>query len=191
MTNSDVALLASSLGLELSDMELLAPVFKPHTFSARSIFAAQGERCDAIGFIIDGLAKMETTREDGEASIAGFCQRGEFFGSCVPLFESAILPYSIVFIENTKALIADVTGLAPLTTSSPEFANAALSQVGHLLKKKAERESEFLNLDDRARFEKFQLENNELFARLSNSDLAKYLGIRPETASRFKASSRR
>ena len=91
------------------------------TYDANTRICSQGDRCDGVHYIQEGLVKLSTVSKRGRAAILGFLWRGDFFGeSCLAGRErrqfgaEALTRTSVIFIKTRamKRLITQEAAVA-------------------------------------------------------------------------------
>lgn len=146
----------------------------------------QGEAAQSLYFIAEGLVKMFYITKDGKEFIKSFLPEGSFAGSLVSQFEKGESTFSIVCLEPTKAEVVPFKLVENLFESCPEASLFGFRFFQTLALKKEKREFSFLCQSPEERYRMFVEENPKLAARITQADIARYLGITPVALSRIK-----
>jgi len=146
----------------------------------------QGETSPSLYFIAEGLVKMFYITKDGKEFIKSFLPEGSFAGSLVSQFENGESTFSIVCLEPIKAEVVPFKLVENLFASCPEASLFGFRFFQTLALKKEKREFSFLCQSPEERYRMFIEENPQLAARITQADIARYLGITPVALSRIK-----
>jgi CRP/FNR family transcriptional regulator, cyclic AMP receptor protein len=88
-------------------LPILSRAGRRTTYTADTRICSQGDSCDGVHYIQEGLVKLSTVSRRGRAAILGFLWRGDFFGeSCLAgrarrqFTAEALTRTSVIFIKT-------------------------------------------------------------------------------------------
>ncbi len=146
----------------------------------------QGDSNSNIYFVKSGLLKAYYIRADGKEHIKSFLPEGSIIGSMVALVDGDPCTFSLVANEPTTAIALPYKVLADAAQSDIELANALVGFLGTYGKRKEQREFQLLSLSAEDRYALLVETNPDISDRVSQADLASYVGITPQALSRIK-----
>ena len=146
----------------------------------------QGEVDRNLYFVETGLLRATYLRENGKEMIKSFLRENDLIGSLSSCVEGDSSTFSLVGIENSKLLRLPFLDLAKSADIDLEVATQIMQLLLNLAMKKERREFEFLCLDAEKRYELLRSRDAALLERLTQNDVAKYLGITPVALSRIR-----
>ena len=165
---------------------LFAHLGKATRCSAGEYLFRQGDNNTYVYLVQSGLLKAYYITPDGKELIKSFIKEGEFIGSLIACHTAAPSTFSLCCLEDSFLLSIEYQELIDASKSNPDV--AAFFNIGliNLAIKKERREHEFLCMSAPERYELFKERAPELQDRLTQNDIACYLGITPVTLSRIK-----
>ena len=134
-----------------------------------------------------GLLKAFYLTDDGREFIKSFIWEGGFIGSLAASVPGGRTTYSIICLEDTEAVALSFPDLAQATERDHSVALALNTALLALAVKKEAREYEFLCLSAEERYQIIVERWPELINRLTQNDVARYLGITPVGLSRIRS----
>lgn len=146
----------------------------------------QGEQVDKLYLIKQGLIKAYYETRDGKEFIKSFIPEGGIIASLHAIVADQPSPFNVLSLEDCTALEIPKLELDTLLSASQQLASIMYSFLLELAMKKERREFEFLCLSADERYRLFCQREPELVARLSQMDIARYLGITPVALSRIR-----
>lgn len=170
--------------------ELLAPG-QLVRFSRGEAFLDSGDPAGRVGFVAEGLFKAFCLTADGDAYIRNFCSAGYFVGAFASAIRGAPSDVRIEALEPSAVLAIRYADL------SRSFARgAAWQEFGrklaewHYIEREV-KEYRLLACTALERYELFRQENPHVLGRVSQADIASYIGVTPEALSRILKKARR
>ena len=147
----------------------------------------QGEKDRFLYFVEKGVLKAYYTTGDGKEYIKSFLAEGDIIGNLSALVENSENTFSVQCLEDTTLYKIDFSGL--LKKSQVDIESAAILNSGliNLAIKKEKREYEFLCLSASERYLGLVGSMPGIVSRISQNDIARYLGITPVALSRIRA----
>ena len=146
----------------------------------------QGNWDTSVYVVESGLLKAYYVTLDGKELVKSFIQEGEFIGSLVACRLAEPCTFSLVCLEDCQLIRIPFADIQEKSAAEPEMAGIVISGLLDLAIKKERREYEFLCLSAPERYRLFTKRTPELVERLTQNDIARYLGITPVALSRIK-----
>lgn len=137
-------------------------------------------------FIEHGLVKVFYETRDGKEFIKSFIREGQIIGSLQALFADKPNSFSVVALEDCVVREIPKMHLLGVAGENSELQALMNEQLLLLAMKKEQREYELLCLSAEERYQLFCHSEAELAARLTQVDIARYLGITPVALSRIR-----
>ena len=146
----------------------------------------QGDDDQSLYHVSSGLLKAYYSSEDGKEFIKSFLLPGDLIGS----LNSAVLQggcsFSLVCLEPAKLIRIPLEVIQQHSRKDLMLANTMIELLIRFSMKKEKREYEFLCLSAEERFAQLLRSTPELVEKVTQNDLARYLGITPVGLSRIK-----
>ncbi|MEL7449937.1 MAG: Crp/Fnr family transcriptional regulator [Pseudomonadota bacterium] len=149
----------------------------------------QGDENRSVFVLREGLLKAYYLSAGGKENIKSFIQPGELIGSLAAAYFKEDCSFSVVCLEHSSVLELDFDALYAATREDLDMASA---MVDHLLKfamRKERRERQFLTESAEERYRMLLEGSPELFDKVTQKDIARYLGITPVALSRIRRRS--
>ncbi|NOY72668.1 MAG: Crp/Fnr family transcriptional regulator [Gammaproteobacteria bacterium] len=146
----------------------------------------QGDSDKSLYVIQSGLLKAYYTSENGKESIKSFFLSSDIIGSLASSYLGGACSFSLLCLEPTILTKIPFKKLRDYCKKDVNMANEMIELLLRFAMKKEKREYEFLCLSAEERF--YILENNSpsLLEKVTQNDLARYLGVTPVGLSRIK-----
>lgn len=146
----------------------------------------QGDADESLYFIQSGLLKAYYTSIDGRESVKSFLLPNDIIGSLSASYSNKRCSFSLVCLEPCHLIQISFEVLQQHSRDNLVIANAMIDVLLKFAIKKEEREFEFLCLSAEERFRKLIETTPMLLEKVTQNDLARYLGITPVGLSRIK-----
>jgi len=159
---------------------------KPLVFKKGETIFKQGDMDNSIYVVTSGLLKAYYLTLEGKELVKSFIQEGEFIGSLIACNTSEPCSFSLMCLEDCSVLRTRFVDLQEAAINNPEFSNSVINALLNLAIKKERREFEFLCLSAPERYALFKQRTPNLISRITQNDIARYLGITPVALSRIK-----
>jgi CRP-like cAMP-binding protein len=156
-------------------------LFRKGTFLFR-----QGDMVENLYVIFQGLAKAYYETYEGKEFIKSFLYEGDIIASMQTIFGSKTSPFSVLCLEDCKVLAVPISAVRELMANENDFYEGMNSFLIKLVMKKERREYELLCLSSEERYSLFCEQEPGLLKRLSQNDIARYIGITPVALSRIR-----
>ena len=173
-------------GAASGTLKTLDANIRPLSFEAGAFLIRQGECAPNLYFITEGLVKMFYITPDGKEFVKSFICEGQISGSLTSLIEGRDSTFSIVCLEQVKAEVVPYDVFESLVEADPEMLRFGYNFFQTLALKKELREHSFLCLTPQERYQQFMQDNAHLSRRVTQADIARYLGITPVALSRIR-----
>jgi len=146
----------------------------------------QGEAEKALYIVESGLLKAYYTSEDGKEMIKSFISPGNIIGSLSSFYAGGNSSFSLICLEKTCLKKISFELINKYCKSDLELANNMIELLLQFAFKKENREYEFLCLSAENRFVQIAKNSPDFLKKITQNDLASYLGITPVGLSRIK-----
>ncbi|WP_328189309.1 Crp/Fnr family transcriptional regulator [Marinobacter sp. OP 3.4] len=146
----------------------------------------QGDQADRLCFLKAGLVKAHYDTLDGKEFIKSFVKEGGFIGSISSLTAGNPAPFSVVCLEDSETMEVDAPTLMALMDRDHGIATSLNTMLLGLAARKELREYELLCLTPETRYQRFLDRYGDLVERLTQANIARYLGITPVALSRIR-----
>ena len=147
----------------------------------------QGDIDRNIYWLKSGLLKGYYITLDGKEFVKTFIQPGSFIASMTACYVGEACSFSLVCLQDSELVKVPFETLKEGADQDPEIAALLIDGLLQLSMKKEQREYEFLCLSAEERYRKFKQRYPELLEKITQNDMARYLGITPVALSRIKA----
>ena len=157
----------------------------PRVFAAGDHLIRQGEDCAEIFLVRAGLVKLFYLTRDGKEWVKGFVMDRGMVGSRTAQAggESS---FSAVCLERVDAVAVPYEVFRAALAANLSLAEAVFQFQEALGLKKEEREYDLLCRSAEERYARFVAREPELVSRLTQADIARYLGVTAIALSRIK-----
>lgn len=169
--------------VELDQLQQLA---KPDQIKKGEYLIKQGQVCDKLFFVSQGIFKLGYTNEAGEEIVLDFIFQNSFAVDYVSFLLQRPTELNIIAIKDSQLLSFDRKSIHTLYEKSIHF-----QKMGRLISefyfiRFAERIKEN-SLPPKERYDKLVNTNGELIQEIPQYLIASYLGISPEWLSKLRA----
>ena len=179
---------------ELDDPEifgLLERHAEEASYPRGDFFTRVGDTHDRLGFVIEGLFRVYYTGTDGTHYIRNFCHEGRPIGSYATILSDRPAHVDIEALEDSTVLEISYAIIHAELDRSRAWERIARRIAEQHYISRERREEVLLTLDASGRFAEFEEELGHIAHRLTQADIASYIGVRPETLSRLMKRFRR
>ncbi len=146
----------------------------------------QGERDSRVFLVQKGLLKAYYIRPDGREHIKSFLPEGSIIGSMVALIDSHPCTFSLMALEQGTAVALPYDQLRQAAEADLGLANALVTFLSTYGKRKEQREYQLLSLSPEQRYRLLLEDMSGVAARISQADMAAYIGVTPQALSRIR-----
>ncbi|TQF70794.1 Crp/Fnr family transcriptional regulator [Pseudoalteromonas luteoviolacea] len=146
----------------------------------------QGDNCDYVYWVESGLLKAFYVTANGKETIKSFIKQDSIIGSLNAAYCQVPCTFSLETLEPSLLVQIPFKKLLEASKDSVVISQDIIRVLLGLALKKERREFELLTLSATERFNNLSNDDPQLVARLTQNDIAKYLGITPVALSRIK-----
>lgn len=146
----------------------------------------QGEVCRDVFCLNKGLIKLYYNTLEGKEWIKSFIPDIGLFGSRKSQLLGDASPFSVVCLEDSEVIKYPVSLFERICLEDKELSTALFGFMQWLGLKKEIREYRLLCLSAEDAYKEFVTTNPDLASRITQIDIARYLGITPIALSRIK-----
>ena len=146
----------------------------------------QGDSDKSLYFVQSGLLKAYYSSEDGKESIKSFLLPNDIIGSLTSVYSKENCSFSLFCLEPSILKKIPFESVYEHGKKDLELANNLIEFLLRLAMKKEQREYEFLCLTAEERYSVLAKTTPALLEKVTQNELARYLGITPVGLSRIK-----
>jgi len=146
----------------------------------------QGAPDRSLYFVQSGLLKAYYTAEDGKEFVKSFLLPQDIIGSLTSAYSEKSCSFSLVCLAPTELLEVPFRTLYEYSRSDHDIANEMIELLLRFAMKKERREFEFLCLSAEERYCLLAETSPILLEKVTQNDIARYLGVTPVALSRIK-----
>jgi CRP-like cAMP-binding protein len=173
-------------GGPLPEWETFAAQVRPRTLVAGELLFASGQAWPWLNVVQRGLFKLVYLREDGSERIKSFIDQSGFFGSLTGFRPGGLTSFAAVAVEPSVVEPLNYPRILALGERHLAWQKALRAGLEFYGLRKDKREHELLMLSPEQRYRLFLQEEPKLAARITQQDIALYLGITPVALSRIR-----
>lgn len=170
----------------MTDQSIFEAIGKPIKFEKGDLLFKQGDIDTSIYVVKSGLLKAYYLTFEGKELVKSFIQEGEFIGSLIACNSAEPCTFNLVCLEDCSLLRIRFEDLKSAAINNLELSGYIIDVLINLAIKKERREFEFLCLSAAERYSLFKKRTPNLIGRVTQNDIARYLGITPVALSRIK-----
>ena len=145
----------------------------------------EGEKCEFIAFVLEGLFKVSSYTEDGEIIIRDFVTQGALVTDYFAIRGDTNASCTIQSMERGRIIFFRADQLLPFLDSTSESLRLTRVLLEQMSARLAEREFQLLSLSGKDRYRYFSEHFGHIADRIPKQDIARYLGITPVSLSRI------
>lgn len=146
----------------------------------------QGEQDRNLYFLKEGLLKAHYCLEDGSELVKSFITANRIIGNLVSAHAGKVCSFSLSCLEPCSIIRINYVKLEQQSRLEHSFSLELNRLLVTYALKKEQREYEFLCLNAEQRYRLLLAEEPTLLPRVTQQDIARYLGITPVGLSRIK-----
>lgn len=146
----------------------------------------QGDIDTSLYFINSGLLKAYYLSDEGKESIKSFLSDKDIIGSLTSAYVGEPCSFGLLCLQPTKLTKISFAALREYSNKNVSVANEVIDVLLQFSMKKEKREYEFLCLSAEQRFSLLVKNTPHLIEKITQNDLARYLGVTPVGLSRIK-----
>ncbi len=167
-------------------IEQLNNIGRTYHINKGAVLFRQGDKTSSLFLIKKGLIKAYYETVDGKEFIKSFVAEGAVIASMQAIFAASPCSFTAACLEDSTVLEVPSKAVLDLVATNAELAQKFNALLAALAMKKEQREYEFLCLSPEQRYLAFCTREQGLVERLTQQDVARYLGITPVALSRIR-----
>lgn len=156
------------------------------SYKPGDILFHQGVIEPRLFWIKSGLVKLVFIQPDGKEFVKAFLAENDISGSLMSVIFEKPSPYACYCIEPCEVIAMPYSKVRERSEKTPQLKDVELEYMQQLTARKEEREYQFLCLTPEERYKSFKSGYPHIFKRISQAELALFLGITPVALSRIK-----
>lgn len=165
----------------------LNQVFEQKLYKQDEIVLKKGDICNHIFFIEKGTLKTYFTNDLGKEAINGIAIENNFCSSISSFINQTPSSESIKALEETRLIYINFRNFKLLIEKFPVYKEIYIKILEDYLTFTTWRLESVMLMDAKERYNTLMKVFPKLFLKISNKDMAEYMGISPETLSRIKS----
>jgi CRP-like cAMP-binding protein len=174
------------IDLDLQERQLFLSLMQPATVLRKTFLLRQGEVCRYETFILEGCLRVYAIDEQGTEHTLQFGIEDWWVGDLYSFLAGAPSSYMISAIEDTRVLQISRRNLEQLYERVPKFERFFRVIIQNAFIAQQRRINENLSLTGEERYLRFLAKYPRLEQRVSQKQIASYLGITPEFLSMIR-----
>jgi len=152
---------------------------QPRSVEAGGTIFMQGAEHPYVYVVRRGLVKNVYLRDTGDAWIKSFSSEGGFFASVAALKPGGRTSFSAMCIEDSELERIPFKAIEPLADSDLAWSTVLRRALAIFADRKEQRERELLTLNPEDRYRAVLAGQPDIEGRITQKDLAAYIGITP------------
>lgn len=187
MTRMLEDLIRNKTTLDEKQLGIVLSSFKLVTVKKNELLLEKGTVSDRLFFINKGCLRLFYSNDDQSISTRFMAFENTFLTSIVSFISREPALEYIQAVENSELLVISYYDFCYLRQTIPEWDKMYIHIIEYGLTVITSKLNSLLTKNATERYRNLLKNNPELIQRLSNSNLAAYLNISPETLSRLKS----
>lgn len=151
------------------------------------VFQRAGAAADEVAFVLSGILRVYYLTADGRMFVRAFAAEGAPAAAYSAALAGNLSDVTIDALEDARVAVIRIDELVKLYDDDRAWQRFGRKLAERFYALRERREYEFLALDATARLAAFETEHGAIQARLTQVNVAAYLGITPVSLSRLKA----
>ncbi|MCU7724921.1 Crp/Fnr family transcriptional regulator [Actinoplanes sp. KI2] len=169
-----------------AELAMAHAIFRPHRVPTRTLLQHAGAPAERVSFIVRGLTRMFYVGEGGVERTKGFRAEGELVCSYAAALRNKPSQLFIETLEPAELLTADRPAFVRLCAGHPAWAAVLGAMTERLFLDEERRHRQLLTEDATTRYRAFVAGQPALAARLTQRQIAAYVGVSAEALSRIR-----
>jgi CRP/FNR family transcriptional regulator, anaerobic regulatory protein len=175
--------------LPAPEWQHLLGLLRPRRFARGDALQRQGEPADRVFYLVQGVVCLRTLR-DGAAVNLGFDNEHRWVGAYAELLGGGVSRFGVIALEPCTTVQLLGTDLRALYERAPCWDRVGRLMAERNLRNRVRKEHEQRVESPAERYERALRERRWFVDRVPQYELARFLGIAPETLSRIRARRR-
>lgn len=170
----------------LAEIEVVQVLARDNKLQKKEFFLQEGERCQMLGFILEGATRHFFTDEKGLEHCIQLSVEGWWISDREAVISNSPSRINIQAVEPCKLLVWDLHALENIQQQAPEFHRMMQNLKDVNAVSNQNRLVQSLSHSAEQRYAHLMEKYPEFILRFPQRYIASYLGISPETLSRIR-----
>jgi CRP/FNR family transcriptional regulator, anaerobic regulatory protein len=172
--------------LNQEERELIRSKFQPRLFLKRQFALQHGDVCEHFDFVVRGCLRLYKVDEKGVYHILQFATENHWISDLASFHKVTEATFDIDALEDTVVLRISHSELIDLYIKAPKFDRIFRVLLENHFMQQQERMGQLFSSTAEERYQLFIETYPHLLNRLSQVQIAAYLGVTPEFLSRIR-----
>jgi len=168
------------------EKELVLSKFHPHLFLKKQFALQHGNVCEYFDFVVRGCLRLYKIDDDGAYHILQFATENHWIIDIASFHKKSKSSFDIDALEDTVVLRINYEDLIDLYMKAPKFDRIFRVLLENHFMQQQERIGQLFSSTAEERYQSFLEAYPHLQNRLSQVQIASYLGVTPEFLSRIR-----
>ena len=173
--------------LNKEEKELVRTKFKPHLFLKKQFALQHGDVCQYFDFVVRGCLRLFKVGDDGVYHVLQFATENNWISDLASFHKKTKSKLEIDALEDTVVLRISYEDLIDLYMRAPKFDRIFRVLLENHFMQQQDRIGQLFSSTAEERYQSFLETYPHLQNRLSQVQIAAYLGITPEFLSRIRS----
>ncbi len=173
--------------LSKEEKDLTIAKFHPHLFIKKQFALQHGQVCEYFDFVVRGCLRLYKVGEDGVYHILQFATENHWISDLASFHKKIRSTFNIDALEDTVVLRISHGDLIDLYIKAPKFDRIFRVLLENHFMQQQERIGQLFSSTAEERYQSFLENYPHLINRLSQVQIAAYLGVTPEFLSRIRS----
>lgn len=172
--------------LNQAEKDLVKEKFRPHLFLKRQFALQHGDVCEYFDFVVRGCLRLYKVDEKGDYHVLQFATENYWMLDLTSFHKRTKSVLDIDALEDTVVLRITYNDLIDLYVKAPKFDRIFRVLLENHFMQQQERIGQLFSSTAEERYQSFLETYPHLLNRLSQVQVASYLGVTPEFLSRIR-----
>ena len=173
--------------LNQDESDLVKEKFRPHLFLKKQFVLQHGEVCEYFDFVVRGCLRLYKVDEKGDYHVLQFATEDYWMLDLTSFHKRTKSVLDIDALEDTVVLRIAYNDLIDLYVKAPKFDRIFRVLLENHFMQQQERIGQLFSSTAEERYQSFLETYPHLINRLSQVQVASYLGVTPEFLSRVRS----
>lgn len=174
------------ISLTPTEINLVKEKFHPHLFLKKQFALQHGDICQYFDFVLHGCLRLYKADEKGDHHVLQFATENYWMLDLTSFHKRTKSVLNIDALENTVVLRITYNDLIDLYVKAPKFDRIFRVLLENHFMQQQERIGQLFSSTAEERYQSFMETYPHLLNRLSQVQIASYLGVTPEFLSRIR-----
>jgi len=172
--------------LNPAEKELVQSKFHPHLFLKKQFALQHGDVCEYFNFVVRGCLRLYKVDDKGVYHILQFATENHWISDLSSFHKRTKSAFDIDALEDTVVLRITYDDLIDLYVKAPKFDRIFRVLLENHFMQQQDRIGQLFSSTAEERYQSFLENYPHLINRLSQVQIASYLGVTPEFLSRIR-----